>query len=326
MAKVRTAVVGLNMGLAHAHAYHLAEQADLRWVVDLDGEKAASVAKELGCGFTTDWRKVLDDVDAISFATPHHLHAPIALEAIRAGKHVLMEKPLANTEAECVELIRAAAEHGVILMLAYIVRFRPEIQRLKQAIESEEFGKPFNANCWIEGYLPPAPGTWFASKERLGGGVLFSHGCHYIDILLWLLGEPIQAVGLGTRLGTEWMEGEGTHHSLLKFAGGALAHLETSWGMKYKSRPALLHIHTPEACLIQTGNKLEVITAAGKQVLYEPEQPAASNRRALGEIEHFLECVQTGKRPLTDGNEGLRSLRTIWAIYSQGGTGMIEKE
>ena len=108
MSPIKTAVVGLNMGAAHAWAYHLSDKAELRWVVDLDEEKAKQFAAEMNCRATADWREALADVDAISFATPHHLHYPMAREALRAGKHVLMEKPLANTEAECLELIETA--------------------------------------------------------------------------------------------------------------------------------------------------------------------------------------------------------------------------
>lgn len=320
MKRIRTAVVGLNMGLAHAYAYGMSERSDLRYVVDLDAEKAAKVAEELGCNYTTDWKSILDEVDAISFATPHHLHYPMAMEAIAAGKHVLMEKPLANTEEECLNLIQAAEGRGVTLMLAYIVRFRPALQRLKEAIDNEEYGKPFNAHCWIEGYLNPAPGTWFSRKDTLGGGVLFSHGCHYIDLLQWLLGKPVEVAGLGTTLGTEWMEGEGTHHSIVKFESGALGHLVTSWGMKYKSKQPLMHIHTPEACYIVNREKLEVITEEGRKVLYEPAEPPARNSRALAECDHFLECIQTGQRPLTDGHEGMKSHRIIWKLYEHKGT------
>ncbi|MDF2724791.1 MAG: oxidoreductase [Paenibacillus sp.] len=320
MSKVRTAVVGLNMGLAHAHAYHLSERSDLRWVVDLDEEKAAKVAKELNCQHTADWRVALADVDAISFATPHHLHAPMALEAIAAGKHVLIEKPLANTEEDCLKLIQASEDKGVTLMLAYIVRFRPAVQMLKKLLDEQAYGKTINANCWIEGYLSPRPDTWFAKKDMLGGGVLFSHGCHYIDILIWLLGNPVQVAGLGTRVGTDWLEGEGTHHSVLQFESGALGHLVCSWGLQYKSTPALLHVHTTEACFVLAGSKLDVITKDGRQTLYEPTAPAIPNSSALGEVDHFLECIQTGKRPLTDGYEGLKSHRVVWALYSHQGT------
>lgn len=167
----------------------------------------------------------------------------------------------------------------------------------------------------MEGYVPPRPPeSWFSRKETLGGGVLFSHGCHYIDLLLSLFGEPVQAFGLGTRSGTEWLEGEGTHHSILQFESGAVAHLVVSWGMKVRDTPALLHIHTPQACLVLTKNKLEVITQEGRKTLYEPQGTVDPNARALAEIEHFLDCVRTGERPLTDGVEALKSHRLIWSL------------
>lgn len=324
MSKIKTAVVGLRMGAAHAWAYHLSDKCELSYVVDLNDELANEMATELNCKATSDWKEAMANVDAISFATPHHLHYPMALEALKAGKHVLMEKPLANTEEECLELIKTAEENNVILMLAYIVRFRPDVVKLKEVLDSGEYGQPFNAECWIEGFLEPRPNQWFAKKDQLGGGVLFSHGCHYIDILLWLLGKPERVTGLGTRLGTEWMEGEGTSHALIKFESGALAHLVTSWGMKYKDAPALLHVHTPQACLILKDGKLEVITEEGRKILYEPTEPAIPHGGALGECEHFLDCINSGEAPLTDGHEGLKSHRVIWAIYDQDGVPVKE--
>lgn len=323
MNKIRTAVVGLNMGLDHAHAYKMADRSELGWVVDLDEEKAARAAQELGCSYATDWTRVLHDVDAVSICTPHHLHAPQALEAIAAGKHVLLEKPLANTEADCLSVIRAAEEKGVTLMMAYIVRYLPALRKLKEVLDSGKYGRPISSQCWIEGFMEPAPGTWFARKEALGGGVLFSHGCHYIDIALWLFGEPRRVSHFGTQVGTEWMEGEGTSHSLIEFAGGTISHLLCSWGMKFKQPPAKLHIHTTEGLLVLANNMwhLQAVTKQGTETLYE--QPAdhhsGRGRNALYEIEHFLESIATGQRPETDGYDTLKSHRTIWAMYSSEG-------
>lgn len=317
MTKIRTMVVGVRKGYEHAQAYHGSEKAELVWVADLDEGKAAKAASDFGCGYTTDWRKALDDVDAVSIATPHHLHAPMALEAIAAGKHVLIEKPLANTEEDCLRVIRAAEEKGVKLMVGYNLRFRPEVQRLKEALDHEEYGKPFSAQCWTEVSLRPQEGSWLTRKETLGGGVLFSHGCHYIDLLQWLLGRPVQVAGVGTRLGTEWLEGEGTHHSILKFAGGAVAHLVTSWGMAYRSTPAILQIHTPKACFVLTGRKLEVVAAGGRKTLLETPTAAKIDDSVIGEVDHFLESIRTDAPSAMDGREGLRSLRLIWSIYEQ---------
>ncbi|MNI24970.1 putative UDP-kanosamine synthase oxidoreductase subunit [compost metagenome] len=168
--------------------------------------------------------------------------------------------------------------------------------------------------------MDPNPGSWFSQKDKLGGGVLFSHGCHYIDLLIWLLGNPVSVAGIGTRLGTEWMEGEGTHHSILQFESGALAQLFTSWGTKYRSRPALLHVHTTGGCFILGSDMLEVITEEGRKTLYEAPQSKVANSSALGEVEHFLDSIQTGTRPMTDGFEGMKSHRVIWALYSHQAT------
>ncbi|MCQ6560643.1 Gfo/Idh/MocA family protein [Paenibacillus mendelii] len=319
MRKIRTAVVGLNMGLQHAYAYDKAERADLRWVVDLDENRAAQVAEELGCGYATDWTKIVDDVDAVSICTPHHLHAPQSLQAIAAGKHVLLEKPIANTLEDCWKIIHAAEDKGVTFMMAYIVRFLPAVQRLKEAIDREEFGRAFNANCWIEGYMPPAPGSWFSRKEQLGGGVLFSHGCHYIDLLIWLLGNTVNVASLGTQLGTEWMEGEGTAHSVMKFESGALGYLETSWGMKYAYRPDLLHVHTKDALLMLDASvsKLDVMDASGRRTLIAPVEGETAGFNTQGEIEHFLDCIETGRTPDTDGYAAMKSHQAIWAMYEE---------
>ena len=319
MSKIKTAVVGLRMGAAHAWAYHLSDKCELAYVVDLNEELANEMAAEFNCKATSDWREAMANVDAISFATPHHLHYPMGLEALKAGKHVLMEKPLANTEEQCLEMIKAADENNATLMLAYIVRYRPELIALKEALDSGEYGEIINASCWIEGFLEPRPDQWFAKKDQLGGGVLFSHGCHYVDILLWLLGDADRATGLGTRVGTEWMEGEGTSHAVIKFKSGALAHLITSWGLKYKDTPALLHIHTTKACFVVKGNTVEIINDEGRKVFYEPTEPPIPHGSALGECEHFLDCIATGATPETDGHEGMKSHRVIWAIYGQDG-------
>lgn len=315
MSKVRTAVVGLNMGYKHAKAYALAENADLRWVVDLDEEKARKTAEEFGCQYTTDWTSILDDVDAVSLCTPHHLHAPQALLAMEAGKHVLVEKPLANSEEECLQLIKKSEEKGVTLMLAYLLRFFPAIQRMKQAVDTEEFGKAFNISCWVEAFMPPAPGSWFSKKSTLGGGVLFSHGCHYVDVMQWIMGDPVTSAEVGTQSGTEWMEGEGSSHSIYKYPNGAIGSLFVSWGTKYKDSSARYHIHTPEAVLILNNpmTKLEAVTANGRITLYEPPQ-GETPFLAYGQVEHFLQCIQSGTKPQVDGEEALKSLRTIWQL------------
>ncbi len=307
------------MGRAHAHAYKEAEDSDLRWVVDLDTEKAAKVASEVGCEYTADLDSILDDVDAVSVCLPHHLHAPISQKLLEAGKHVLVEKPMANTEQECLAMIDAAKQRELTLMVAFPLRYRPAYQALKKAVSSGEYGKVISANGFVHGRLQPAPGTWFSRKEQLGGGVLFSHGCHDLDVMIWLLGQPQRSYYVGTHVGTEWMEGEGTAQCIFEFDEGALGNLSVSWGLPYKDQRSRIQVHTTEAMLAVTGSNLVIRDKDGERNLYEP--PAGSQRTpgtgVIDEINHFIDCIQTGKEPLTNGHEALKSLRVVWELYKE---------
>jgi predicted dehydrogenase len=324
MSKIRAAVVGLGKGLTHAEAFHLSEHAELCWVVDLDENKAKEAAKQYNCNYSTDWLSVLDDVDAVSLCTPHHLHGPQALHAIRAGKHVILDKPLANSEAECLELIRTADEKGVTLMVGYILRFLPAVRKLKEIVDSGKFGQPINLSLWAKIYWPPAPDAWFSSKKMLGGGVLFAQGCHYMDIIIWLMGYPVQLNGLGTRNGTDWLEGEGTSHSIMRFSNGALGHLLMSWGMKYKETSRKLEINTTDALLSLDPKmeKIEAITQNGREVLFDASKLPPPTCKAQDEIGHFLDCIRHGWKPETDGRESIQSLKAIWSTYAQAGFAM----
>lgn len=324
MKKVRTAVVGLNMGLAHAHAYARSEQSELKYVVDLDEEKAAKVAKELGCGYATDWESILDEVDAVSLCTPHHLHYPQGLKAITEGKHVLVEKPLANSEQECLDLIQAADQQDVKLMVAYVVRYLPAVRKLKEILDSGRYGTPIHAQGWVNTFLPPMPDTWFARKDTLGGGVLFSHGCHYIDILLWLLGQPKRAMQMGTRVGTDWLEGEGTSHSTIEFENGALGSISCSWGTKFSRPPAKYQIHLTDGLLILSNNmwEVEAVTADGTETLFKPSEEQTKpwpGRNVIYEINHFLDSILNDKEPETSGSNAMLSHRVIWSMYESEG-------
>lgn len=320
---IRVGVVGLGMGRAHALAYHRARpRCELVWVADLDASRAEAVAKETGARPLGDWQVGLDDVDAVSLCTPHHLHAPQAIAALEAGRHVLVEKPMALTESECRSMIAAARANDRRLMVAYVVRFNPAVSWLKRALDEKRFGEVFNVEAWTEAYLPPQPNTWFARRAQLGGGVLFSHGCHYIDIITWLLGQPESVCYLGTRLGTAWMEGEGTAQSLMRFANGAVAHYACSWGTRHTLLGNRLHVHTTEGLLVLDYGRqtVELVDGRGRQMVFQtvpdPERPHAHDPVDL-EVHHFLDCIETGQEPQTGGEEALKSLRVIWAMYAQ---------
>src|SRR5690606_34711458 len=136
-----------------------------------------------------DVREVLDDIDAALVVTPHHLHHGIGMTVLKAGKHVLMEKPLGITEAECLELIHTARAADRVLMTAYPMRFHPLVRKLKELVHVRTVGEVFQMSIWTEQFTHRPDAPWMQRASSLGGGQLFSHGCHYIDVLLWFLGR-----------------------------------------------------------------------------------------------------------------------------------------
>lgn len=322
MTTCKLAVIGCgNMQSQHqAGLALLADRLEVVATVDIDRERAKRAATVLGAAtWATDYREVLDDVDAVLVALPHHLHHPVGMDLLRAGKHVLMEKPLANTEQECRELIDAAAAAGLTLMTAYLLRYHPLVVRLKQLLDEGRFGEVFQMSIWAEQFTAPRPigskPDWLMRAATAGGGELFDHGSHYVDLLLWFLGAPVRGTHIGTNLGTPWVELEGTSNVTIEFSSGALGYHFGTWGARGTRQGASIQAHG-------TAGMVELDLLAGelrahREGAVEVIATAGINGKWVqGELAHFVDCVRTGARPQTDGPRSLQSLRVIWRLYA----------
>ena len=316
MSKVKLAIVGCGgMGGTHMRRFHtLSDRVELAAAVDVVRERAEATAEQFpGAIVATDYREVLDSVDAVLLALPHHLHFSVGQACLDAGVHVLLEKPMANYEVACKELIEASESSGKVLMVAYCMRFHPLVQRLKELLDEEAYGEVFQVSIWTEQLTRYPPEHWATSKERLGGGQLFSHGCHYIDLLLWFLGRPVRGMHVGTNLGTPWMEREGTSNVTMEFEGGRLGYHFGTWGARGTRLRYSIHAHCTEGMLEAdiAGGKLVHIMRNEEEVLLEAE----SGKHTENEMAHFLDCIETGQAPLTNGKGSLQGLRVIWRMY-----------
>lgn len=288
--------------------------------VDVDEERARASAEAIGAErAATDYREVLSDVDAVLLALPHHLHHPVGKACLEAGVHVLMEKPLANTEDECLDLIAASEKSGATLMTAYCMRFHPLVEKMQQLIADQTYGEAFHVAIWTEQFTRFPDGHWGNQAATLGGGQFFSHGCHYIDLLLWFLGEPVRGTHLGTRLGTPWMEGEGTSNVSIEFAGGALGYHMGTWGARGTRLKNSMHVHCTEGMIEFTPGRNQLLLhrgateddKGGVETLMETE----INKPMEREMAHFLDCIETGRQPITNARDSLQGLRLIWRLY-----------
>ena len=332
MKTIRIGLVGCGgMMSSHAKAIQKVETIDVTAVCDVVVERAQEVANALGGAtyVTADYRTMVEHVDAVLVALPHDLHFECGMFFARHKKHVLMEKPLCNSEEECIRLIRTCEEEGVVLMCAYPLRFKPHIVKLKELIDSGDYGRVMQVSMWTEQLTVSDELNWI-STERLGGGQFFSHGCHYIDAMLWFLGNPVKGIHFGTRVGTPWLLHEGTSVAIMKFENGALGYHGATWGahgtkldyefqiMTEKGLIAYHHtdkeIHFYDQARVHVPGSADEYTRKYK-VIWSHEEPASSGKNTNHEIEHFADCILNGKRPITDGYTALQGLRAIWKMY-----------
>lgn len=315
---IKLALIGCG-GISQTHAARFEKNAARLKVVaavDVEIERAQRAAQAVGAGkVATDFREVLNDVDAVLIATPHHLHYSMGMECLASGKHVLMEKPLANSEQECLDLIAQSEAQGTVLMVAYCMRYHPLVLRLKQAIDTKMYGDTFHISLWTEQFTRRGDdNSWMHRAATLGGGQLFSHGCHYIDLLLWYLGNPVEGTHTGTNFGTPWMEREGTSDVSIKFESGAVGYHGGTWGARGTRLRYSFHAHGTDGFLEADFHAGRLIGIQGKEekLLYETE---GQSKSVENEMSHFLDCIENNSRPETDGLSSLQGLRVIWRLY-----------
>lgn len=328
MDKIRIAIVGCG-GMARSHASRfdmILDEVEVRAVVDIVEERAQAVADLLPGEpiVATDYRTVLDEIDAALLVLPHHLHHSATLDCLAAGKHVLVEKPMANSEQECLDMIRAAREADRVLMVAYCMRFHPLVVKMKELLDARTYGEVFQLSIWTEQLTQYPPDHWASSAATLGGGQLFSHGCHYIDLMLWMLGRPVCGTHFGTNTGTPWMEREGTSNVTIEFEGGVLGYHMGTWGARGSRLKYSFHAHCTEG-MIEAAISEGKLIVHHRQEAHEPGKPpvqavdtlleAPGAKPTEVEMAHFIECIRTGRTPLTDAVSSLEGLQVIWKLY-----------
>lgn len=329
MDKIRLGIIGCG-GMGANHQRGMSELSDIAVITatcDIVPELAQQAKEALGAEMCcTDYADMLPYVDAVVCVLPHHLHYECGMFFLRRGKHVLMEKPMCNTENECVNLIRTAEENNLTLMCAYPVPYWPEVVELKRLVDSGEYGAPFQMSVWTEQLTIIKDGGWGATKRNLGGGQFFSHGCHYVDLILRFLGNPVSGTHMGNTIATPWMEGEGTSNMIMKFESGAMAYHMGTWAARGTHHGWDIQIHCRDGMLEldrRAGTIYLYQTALGEEnpkVLYTVDN---KSKKTQYETRHFLECCLSGEKPLTDGRSALQSLRCIWKMYEAEEKGVI---
>ena len=318
-------------GMAKNHVSrfeNLQDRLEVTAVVDIDTAKAQAVSDLLPNHppVFADYHEALPLGDLVLQVLPHHLHASCTIECLDAGKHVLAEKPLANTREECLAMMEAAKRNNRTLMTAYCMRFHPILREMRRLIKEKVYGECFQLSIWTEQLTIREDAAWLHDRKLLGGGQLFSHGCHYIDLMLWMMGKPVRGTHSSSNFCTPWMDREGTSNVCLEFENGALGYHFGTWGARgtrlgysfmAHCEKGLIDFKLQENKLVLRGNISEHIPGTPEEckeyVLLD--MGPRTGKHTVEEMRHFLDCVESGKTPETNPEESLAGLEVIWELY-----------
>jgi predicted dehydrogenase len=341
MGKVNVGIIGLGIGAWHAEEYLACPEANLIAICDTDKPWLEHCQKKWNVPYAfTDAAEMLalPELQAVSVATATWLHKPLTLAALKAGKHVLCEKPMAMNAAEGEEMVAAAKRAGRLLMINYNRRFDETSRTIKAIIDEGTLGQIYFARAvWQRRCFIPEPiargratgpydRSWAVTKGKSGGGALLDIGVHVLDLTWWLSGRPAfkdclastyskLGPGIAARQGGEWHV-EDLAVGFLRFANGMSMELEASFAS---------HVDAERVYLELYGTKAGISTRDGSLRLYQDlvgvqtdsvviQRVRTENTRA-----HFARCILSGTQPDPSGEDGVAGLRMLDALYASAG-------
>jgi predicted dehydrogenase len=260
---------------------------------------------------TDDWRSVVHDssIDVVLVATPTYTHRAIAEEAIKAGKHVMLEKPIALTVKDGEELVKAYEAGGVKLMVAHCLRFWPEYVRARELMMAGEVGEPRVARAYR---LSSHPGRWFRFQE-LSGGVAVDMSIHDLDYLRWTLGEVKRVYAVGGTYSSDSATSIDHFMATLEFENGAVAYVEGSWAMP-RNFPFTTYLEiVGTKGLLTVDNQSTSTIEAYIDNSYYRYGPIYRNAYYL-EWVAFLDWLNKGVKPPIEPGDAVEALRLALAI------------
>jgi predicted dehydrogenase len=231
------------IALESAGALRAASNATITFTADPNIELARILAEGIGARHSGSVQDLLasHEVDAVLISTPHHLHAPLAIQAAEAGKHVVVEKPMATSLRDCDRMIDAARRCGVVLSVCYCQRYDPRVQRSRDLLDKGllgefrstriAFGQYRGPEYWRSGLTGRVISDWRSKREAAGGGVLIMNACHILDYMSWLVGSQVTEVTAVTGNFSGLAEVEDSVSMSYRYATGAIGTLDATTGL-----------------------------------------------------------------------------------------------
>jgi predicted dehydrogenase len=328
--KTRIAVVGAGnvAQIAHLPAYRNHSDVEVTALVDEDPVKLRQVARQFGVKHVyeemTDMLK-REDIDGVDICTPNYLHAPMAIAALRSGRHVLCEKPLARNASEAQKMVDAAKKAKKILMVAMNNRFRRDVEILQKFVERGELGDVQIVKAgWRRIPQSWRERNWFVDERKAGGGALLDLGTPIMDLAIWVAGLKKPSRVTCATFGKKGKGGvEDTACATVNFADGRCLIVEVTWNLIEEKDQTYLQIYGSKGGAVinplriqkaMHGHLVNVTPALDRQKNYYKE----SYRE---EINHFIDCIRRKHEPLTSGEEAISVMQILDAMYESAATG-----
>jgi predicted dehydrogenase len=324
--KLRIGIIGAGgiTQLVHLPIVKKHPDAEVVAIADLELAKAASVADKFKIpNFYRDPEKLLarDDIDAVHVNTPTNSHMAVTLAALSAGKHVLVEKPIARKAEEAHRMVEAARDAGKTLMVAMNLRFRPDSTTLRKFVEAGELGHVSTVRArWLKKKDRWSRSPWLSNSRISGGGVFMDLGIQMLDVCLWVMGNPpvqrISAHATRDRLG---FRVEDTLIAFYMLNGDASLYLNVTWAFMADESDAQTifsgtkgtAILNPLKITTEVQGSLVNVTPAGR-----PLRAADLYRKSFeNEIDHFYQSLLNSTVPVSSGAEAAALMEVVEATY-----------
>lgn len=347
MSKVKIGIIGTgSISESHIEAYLNNKDVELYAFCDINEERLTYMANKYHIKRTyTDMNEMLSlpEIDAVSVCTWNSAHAPCAIAALNAGKHVLCEKPMSISKKDAIAMKEAADRNNKLLMIGFVRRYGNDCKILKEFIESDYFGELYYAKAT---YLRRIgnPGGWFGDKSRSGGGPLIDLGVHVIDLVRYLMGnpKPISVYGatfhkLGNRKNIkgknyyksssatdkDLCDVEDLATAMIRFDNGAVLSIEASFSLNIKTDEGKIELFGTKGGA-KLDPELELYSEINDylaDIHLDAETSLSFDGLFSKEIDHFISCITHGSPCTSPARDGIELMAILDAIYESATTG-----
>ncbi|MBQ8183456.1 MAG: Gfo/Idh/MocA family oxidoreductase [Clostridia bacterium] len=327
--KLVVANIGMMFGMAHVEGA-MGYGAEIAAICDCNEETLRAAGEKYGIPeekWVTDYMDIVNnkDINVVSVAIPDQDHKKVACDLLRAGKHVLCEKPLALTREDIEEIVKVADESGCKFMVGQICRFTPAFEKAKELIESGTIGEVYFAESeYAHDYMAFLKG-WRADPARHG---VVGGGCHAVDLLRWLVGDPEEVFAYGTHKLLPQVDYDDATIAIMKFRENVAGKVFVSTGCKrdYTMRTVIYGTKGTIIC-DNTSPTMTLFVVGEDGLAHDPQiiDIEVNNHNAVKEFSVFADAIVNDKPVATDAREGAKTVEVCLAIVESAKTGKIVK-